>query len=423
MIDHQHWDQLRYHEQQSKLWRSKARLVSVLAGRGSGKTTIARRRVAAYLAVKKPHPNPMYFYALPTYKQARRVAWKHIVRLVPKQWLAEDPKHDMIIRTKWGSELHVVGLDVPERLEGDQWDGGVVDEASDQKPGWWKSLRPAMSHRKGWIWEIGVPKRGGKGARDFRNRMLSDEWEAHHWTSDSVLPAEEIEAAKRDLSLKDYREQYCATWETAGGSAFHAFDEQYNVRQCHYRHDRPIYLGCDFNVNPMAWVLAHIYDDKRIEVFDELYLADTNTKESLNSLWSKYQHHKGGFVFHGDAAAKNRHTSASKSDYIQIHNDARFKALVRFPKANPPIKDRLASCNAMFQNAAGAARIHINPACVHLIDDLAVRGLDSTGKPDDAADVGHITDGLGYLVYARFPMTDTKVGKVSITTSTPERVS
>lgn len=424
MIDKLQWDNLNYHAQQSKLWRTKARLVNVVAGRGSGKTTLARRRVVAYLPVRKPWSNPMYFYALPTYKQARRVAFKHIVNLIPKQWLASEPNERMIIKTIFGSELHIVGLDQPQRLEGDQWDGGVVDEASDQKPGWWTSMRPAMAHRKGWIWEIGVPKRVGKGARDFRARFLGGEWEAYHWTSETVLPKDEIEAARREMSPKDFREQFGASWESAGGAAFHAFDDDYNIARCRYNPSLPIYLGCDFNVNPMCWVLAHVYDKDeyepgsgRMEVFDELYMADTNTKESLDALWKRYgARHKAGFRFYGDASSSQRRTSAARSDYVQIQNDDRFKPLVRFPKSNPPIKDRLASCNALFQNAAGEVKCHIDKGCVHLIDDIKARALDDRGSPDDSADVGHMTDGLGYLIHSLFPMAQRDYGNVEITT-------
>src|SRR3972149_4289987 len=181
------WRSLRYHEKQSALWRSRHRFIGVAAGRGSGKTEIARRKIVVSLAIKKLWPDPMYFYALPTYKQARRVAWRKILGLMPKDWIVEKNETDMMIRTKFGSMLFVVGMDKPQRIEGDQWDGCIIDESSDQKPGSFAlSILPALSHRKGWCWRIGVPKRVGIGASEFRKFCFEDADEYYTWSSEDI---------------------------------------------------------------------------------------------------------------------------------------------------------------------------------------------------------------------------------------------
>ena len=108
------WTQLRSHKPQSDLWRTRARFVAVAAGRGSGKTELARRRLVRYLPVKKPWADPMYFYAAPTYAQARRIAWGPLKALIPPSWLKGQPSEtDMVIRTVFGSSLHVIGMDKP----------------------------------------------------------------------------------------------------------------------------------------------------------------------------------------------------------------------------------------------------------------------------------------------------------------------
>ena len=168
MIDVREWETLKYHETQSQLWRCPSRLVCVAAGRGSGKTTLARRRVVCFLPVKKRHTRPLYAYCLPTIKRAKRVAWPFIKSLIPPEWLAAPLNNNMVVRTVFGSELYVTGLDDPTVIEGDQWDGIVVDEASDQKANWHLSVLPALTHRNGWLWVIGVPKRHGRGAALFK---------------------------------------------------------------------------------------------------------------------------------------------------------------------------------------------------------------------------------------------------------------
>jgi hypothetical protein len=162
MLSNAAWFQLRYHAQQAAMWRTKKRFVAAACGRGSGKTELARRRIVRFLPIKKPWADPMYFYALPTFAQARRVAWKKIKALIPREWCTKINESEMLIETVFGSSLYVVGMDKPQRIEGDQWDGGVVDESCDQKPKAFDlSIRPALTHRNGWCWRIGVPKRHG----------------------------------------------------------------------------------------------------------------------------------------------------------------------------------------------------------------------------------------------------------------------
>lgn len=406
------WTALKPHKLQSRLWRSDHRFVAVAAGRGSGKTELARRRLVRFLAVKKAWQTPLYFYAGPTYGQARRVAWQTLKDLVPKEWLLAPPSESsMVIKTIFGSELHVVGMDKPQRIEGVQWDGGIIDECSDQKPKTFDlSVRPALSHREGWCWRIGVPKRHGVGALEFRSCFDKDSgWDTYQWPSRDILSKEEVAYAKQMMDAKDFAEQYEASWVKSGGAAFHAFDVYKHVRPVTYKDDKPIIVGSDFNVNPMAWALMHRTSDG-LEVFDEIWIRDTNTQRTLDTLHSRYPDHRGGWHFMGDATGRARKTAATRSDYIIIKQDERFSGNVRYPKANPSVKDRLASCNALLHHD----RIHIDARCVNLILDLEFRGLDDTGHPEDIGDQGHITDALGYVIHGLFPVRYVTQGDISL---------
>lgn len=407
------WYPLRFHAQQARLWRSKTRFKAVFAGRGSGKTELARRYVVRMLPVRKQWPDPLYFYALPTFAQAKLVAWDKLCALIPKHWLRGEPnKSELLINTKFGSQLRVVGLDKPQRVEGVQFDGGVIDESCDQRPeSWSRTLVPTFSHRRAWCWRIGVPKRVGVGAvafKEFCDLGASGEdadVETFTWSSEDILTEEELRFARENLDEKDYNEQYCASWETATGLIFYAYDDVLNVSETCYDPSLPILIGSDFNVDPMAWVVAQ----KRgtdLHVIDELFIRNTNTQATLNALFQKYGHHAHGFHFFGDASSKARKTAATASDYIQIKSDSRFVgSRVYYPDSNPAVADRFASTNAMMCNAAGERRVKIHPRCKNLRDDLMRRAyVPGCNEPDDHGDVGHITDALGYLVHTLFPI-------------------
>lgn len=409
------WFPLRYHPEHARYWSSPTRFKAVAAGRRSGKTELARRKVVWYLQFRKEWDDPLYFYALPTRDQAKRVAWPKLKALVPKAWDPLISESELSITTKFGSKLYCLGLDKPERAEGVGWDGGVVDESCDHKPGVFDlTLRPALSDRTGWCDRIGVPKRAGAAAHEFKlfwERGLpgdnkDPDIESYAWPSSDILPATEIEAAKRQLADKDYNEQYQASWESVGGAVFYAFDDVKNVTDTLvYSKDLPLLVGCDFNVDPMAWVIAQARGPL-LHVFDELFIRNTNTEETLKELARRYGEHKAGVRFFGDATGKARKTAASMSDYVQIRN---FKgisdALVMFPEANPPRHDRFASCNAMFKNAAEERRCLIHPRCRNLIRDLVTRAYTAgTSEPDDHDDISHASDALGYLIHWLFPL-------------------
>jgi len=376
---------------------------------------LAKRRLVRFLPVQKAWEDPRYFYGAPTYEQAKRIAWDHLLRLIPENWIAGSPSHsELVIRTVFGSELWVVGLDKPARVEGVQWDGCVIDESCDIKPGTFdRNVLPALSWRDAWCWRIGVPKRHGIGVaeyREFFQRAAAGELEnaaGFTWPSEGIVPQAALDHAKQHMDIKDFREQFEAKFETAGGQIFFAYTEEYNVRPVTYRPDKAIVVGSDFNVDPMAWVIGHRWLD-RFEVFDELWMRNTNTMAALDVLYQRYQDHQAGFEFYGDATGRARKTSAVETDYLIIANDERFKRLgrsIHYPEKNPAVQDRFAACNAMFRNAAGDCRLFIDPRCKHLKDDLQMRGYKPGSRdPDDSGDVGHITDALGYIISLLYPI-------------------
>jgi hypothetical protein len=419
---------MRPHALQVKMWRSKAQFLAAACGRGSGKTLLSRRRVVRFLPVRKPWRNPIYFYALPTRDQARRVAWEEIKALVPPEWIVKDGvrESDLTIETRFGSKLYVVGADKRERLEGVQWDGGVIDESCDQDPDLFSlTISPALEHKRGWCWRIGVPKRMGHGAQEFRETfdkwksgLLGPNYEAYTWPSSTVLTDEQVAAAMARMDQKDFDEQYGALWQDQGGLIFYAFDEKLNVDESiQYDPAQPILVGSDFNVDPMCWAIGQKTVGKpELLWFDELWMRNANTAMALDDLAKRYGQHEAGWVFIGDASARARKTAASASDYAQIQNDARFKdKKVLYPKANPPIADRFSACNAILCNKAGDRRSRFHPRCKRLIHDLKVRAyVEFSRVPDDYDDVGHMTDAWGYPVHYLYPVVPTSDAQGSV---------
>ena len=122
--------------------------------------------------------------------------------MIPKEWLHKDSinKSESCITTVFGSKLYIVGMDKPQRIEGMQIDGIVIDESSDQRPGMFqKTVVPMLTHRNAWCWRIGVPKKAGIGRAEFKEffdkgRKEQDSGiESYTWKSADILLPEELD--------------------------------------------------------------------------------------------------------------------------------------------------------------------------------------------------------------------------------------
>jgi hypothetical protein len=405
------WGPLKPHPKQSQAWFTKKKFVILACGRGSGKTLLARRRTVRNLAVSHNLPLAYHGYALPTYGQARRVAWEPLKAMVPKEWITNIREGEMSIETVFNSKLLVVGLDKPQRVEGTQWSSFVVDESCDVRPKTFDlSIMPALTHHCFSCWRIGVPKRQGVGAYEFREafeRGFNDpNTFVAQWKSAEIVDAEKLIDAKRNLDPVDYAEQYEAEWQSMGGGIFHSYDDDLNVGEvAEYRPNRPIVVMSDFNVDPMCWCLGH-YVDNTLLVFDEIAVRNTNTPATLDVLFNKYGDHENGWLFTGDASARARRSSADATDYIHIFNDQRFKnKRVVYSSCNPTQSTRFSSCNAAMCNALGERRVFIHPRCSVLRRDLRARSYKpGTREPNDSADIGHMSDAFGYGIMLLMPL-------------------
>ncbi len=292
------------------------------------------------------------------------------------------------------------------------------------------AIFPMIAARNGWLWRLGVPKRTGVGATQFREfceeaRSSNDpETAAFTWPSSDVMTSDQLLWYQEHWDAKDCDEQLGGHWQDGGGGIFHAFSST-NERACNFDPELPMIVSCDFNVDPMAWVIGHPRDGGRyIEWFDEIWERDTNTPAVLKILWDRYGDKTNGTIsFYGDATGRSRKSSASQSDYLHIANHKKFKAkgaTVHFPAGNPAVADRFAACNAVLRNALGNVRCFFDPRCEHLLIDVKGRGYKpGTTDPDDKGDVGHATDAWGYATYMLFPI-ETIEGSSKITIHMPK---
>lgn len=142
-----------------------------------------------------------------------------------------------------------------------------------------------------------------------------------------------------------------------------------NVKEIKYQPDMDLYISCDFNVDPMAWVLAHKTDDK-VFYFDELVLENTTTAKTCDEFHSRYPNHKAKIIVNGDASGDNRSCTSEYTNYVIIKKKLQsfgYDVEIKIKGFNPPIKNRVAAFNAKVRNANGDIGLYISPKCEKLL--------------------------------------------------------
>lgn len=389
---------------QATIATSDKRFRVVVAGRRFGKTHLAIRELLHWAA----EPDKQVWYIAPSYRQAKQIVWKELKeKLINLNWVKKINESELTITLVNDSTISLKGSDNRDSLRGVGLDGIVMDEFADQDAeAWYEVLRPTLSDRGGKALFIGTPK-GMNWAYELYNKAkIEDDWACFSYTTAAGgnVPKEELEAAKRDLDERTYRQEYEATWEEYAGRIYHAFDRGYNVKAYTdaLTNRDIIYLGIDMNINPMSCVVALKLNNDTLHIIDEIVLYSSNTYELADEIKARYPNNR--IVAYPDPAGYQRKTNAQAGiTDINILSNAGFT--VQAPKHHTSIRDRINAVNSRLKPVSGETKLYIDPHCNTLITALERHTYkEGTAQPDKNSGYDHINDALGYLIDAQYPI-------------------
>ena len=107
-------------------------------------------------------------------------------------------------------------------------------------------------------------------------------------------------------------------------------------------------------------------------------------------------------MIYPDASGNNRKSNNASESDIALLRQAGFKICTN--AANPAVKDRVLSFNAVIHKE-GKRRYLVNPEkCPQLVESLEKQAYDKHGEPDKSGGLDHILDAAGYFVAYRYPI-------------------
>ncbi|HYA18463.1 MAG TPA: terminase family protein [Bryobacteraceae bacterium] len=191
---------------------------------------------------------------------------------------------------------------------------------------------------------------------------------------------------------------------TSGSLVYHAFDRKANVQPLTMDPAKPLIWALDFNVNPMCSVVAQCGRWGDVSVLDEIVLRRATTEDACAEFERRFGAHRAGILIYGDASGASMQTTGD-SDYLIIRAyfaRKQVKTTLRVPRANPPVRDRVAVANAALRNARGEVSLLVDPKCRELIQDFEqVSYREDSTQVDKEKDRRrtHLSDALGYLIW------------------------
>jgi len=385
---------------QQQIFDDPARFRCVAAGRRFGKTYLSTYEIARVAR----YPNKRVFYIAPSFRMGKQIIWQWLcdeMRL--RRWIKKINESDLTITLVNGSTVSIRSADNPDSMRGVSLDLAILDEAAYMNPETWTHvIRPTLSDRKGKALFISTPNGVGDWFHDLwvRSHNLDDYAAYQFRTIDGgqVTP-EEVEAARAELDLRTYRQEYEATFETSGNTVYHAF-EMSNVQKWTEAVPHTLHIGIDFNIDPVTSIICAKTADG-LHIIDEIIIPVSNTQELAQTIQEKYGSHQ--LIAYPDPAGRQRRTSAGgKTDMIILEEHG---MRCRAPRAHPPVKDRINSVNRLLCDASGTRRLFVDPACRKSIEMFQkLQYKPGTSLPDKDSGYDHTADAIGYAVHFMYPI-------------------
>jgi phage terminase large subunit len=288
----------------------------LVAHRRAGKSTAAINdliRAALTYPIHKIGDGycPAYSYFAPFRSQAKAVIWDRL------KWhsapvLKASNEAELKVTLMNNATVSLFGADNADAARGLGFDGMLCDEYGDFRPSIWGNvLRPTLSDRQGWAVFMGTPK-GKNQFFDIYDMARSNPREWFCLTlkasQSGILPQEEIDAVRAQLSEDQFLQEYECSFEAAILGAFYGtelreLDERGRIRDVQYDPALSTFTAWDIGHSDdtsIWWFQPH---GNELRIIDFYSVSGSGVEDVANFVASKPYHYEKHYLPH-DAVAK-----------------------------------------------------------------------------------------------------------------------
>lgn len=404
-------------DHQIEFCESESLYPAIVGGLGSGKTRAGQMRLIL-LMLADPGINTLF--AMPTYDLLR-------LRAIPgfEEDLQELGLDYTLNKSEWSiyipaidSRVYFRSYDNPQRLIAFECAHSICDEldtiSKDKAALVWRKISERTRQKCNGQNTIGVVTTPDQGVTGF----IYEKWAKKRQPGYEIIKASTL---ANHFLPEGYVEQIRANYDPvladlylngefvslSQNKVYHFYN-----RRAHYSdrvlndNDAIIHCGLDFNIGGCCAVMFVVEKENPIAV-DEFVSHDTY--DFCNQLTARYPGRR--VVVHPDASGRAGRTNATLSD-VGIIEQHGFS--VHAPKANPPIRERINSVNALLAHD----RMRVNSdKCPNFAFALESQGYTDKGDPEKFNEhpaIDDWVDSAGYFLHYKFPVikppTPIKVG-------------
>lgn len=177
-------------------------------------------------ALRNPLEMPQYSYIAPTYKQAKKVAWRYLKKIaepVTKKVMESELSVELVN----GAVISLFGADNPDSLRGLYHDGVIIDEYGDIAPMLYgEIIAPAVADRDGWVVFIGTPKGPNHFYELYKDAANDPDWfnSTLRASESGVFSHERLAKIKKQPGMDEdtYNQEFECDFHAANKGAYYA---------------------------------------------------------------------------------------------------------------------------------------------------------------------------------------------------------
>lgn len=198
-----------------------------------------------------------------------------------------------------------------------------------------------------------------------------------HYSADKKKDEEWAAKSKARGDAEDWEKEMEINFQSVDGvRCFENFSLISNTtKDVEFDDTKPLCLCCDFNVEPMCWLVAQIQPNETVHFIDEIWMKTGSVIQNCQEFLNRYGDFYGEVRIYGDKSGRDRgQQDNQKSNYdvmkIQFQR-APFTVRMKVPTKNPSNVNSVAAMNLRLKDKFGNPRVQVHAEkCPNLIRDM-----------------------------------------------------